>query len=138
LRKVVMLAALIMVITAVVATAAFAATRTGNQNANTLNGTNADDIIYGLGGNDDIDGRGGDDNLYGGEGRDDIQGGTGEDYIVGDKGRDTVFAGGANDFVDTADEQFDFVNCGGGDDDTAVVDVEDNVSNNCENVFEVD
>ena len=131
-----MLAALVGVVTLLAATAAFAATRTGNQNANTLNGTSGDDVIYGLGGNDDINGLGGDDNLYGGEGRDDIEGGGGEDYIVGGKGRDTVFASRGDDFVDTADEQFDFVNCGGGDD-TAVVDEDDNVSSNCEDVFEV-
>jgi Ca2+-binding RTX toxin-like protein len=135
-KKILMLAACIGVLTLIVATAAFAATRTGNQNANTLRGTSSDDVIYGLGGNDDIFGQGDDDRLYGGEGRDDIEGGGGEDYIVGGKGRDTLFGGRGDDFIDAADEQLDFVNCGGGDD-VAVVDQEDQVSSNCEDVFEV-
>jgi Ca2+-binding RTX toxin-like protein len=82
-----------------------------------VNGTGADDILYGLeaygdtlyglGGNDTIYGYGNDDTLYGGEGNDVLDGGAGSDTLVGGDGNDVldgfwgsdVLIGGSGDDV---------------------------------------
>ncbi len=73
-----------------------------------LIGTNNDDTIYGLGGNDLLSGRDGDDGLYGGAGADSVFGGNGndvlvtengEDYLDGGAGADDLYGGNNNDVL---------------------------------------
>ena len=65
----------------------------GNDEAQTLEGSLADDQIAGLGGDDYIDGRVGNDTLYGGDGNDVLVGGAGFDVLSGDMGDDILVAG---------------------------------------------
>lgn len=76
----------------------------GNNNGNTLAGTNEDDEIQGLGGNDTLRGRDGNDDLYGGEGRDRLEGGDGDDLLDGGAGADRLIGGDGDDayYVDNA------------------------------------
>ncbi len=60
--------------------------------ANTLTGTEFNDIIFGNGGDDIIDGLGGDDLLVGGNGDDDIDSGGANDTISGGDGTNTIRA----------------------------------------------
>jgi len=60
----------------------------GKAESETLNGTNADDQIYALGGNDFLFGLLGNDYLDGGDGDDTIEGGAGGDTSVGGAGKD--------------------------------------------------
>ncbi len=66
----------------------------GTDNPETLNiddgVTNLDDIINGLGGNDNIFGLGGDDDIFGGDDDDEIEGGAGADLLNGGTGSDTA------------------------------------------------
>ncbi|MEL6617675.1 MAG: calcium-binding protein [Pseudomonadota bacterium] len=59
---------------------------TGNTGHNTINGTNAGDVLYG--------GTGGNDQLFGGSGNDVLVAGSGDDSLTGGAGRD-VFVMGA-------------------------------------------
>ena len=52
------------------------------------NGTNADELIIGTNGYDDIAGKNGDDCIIGGGGDDDIDGGNGIDVCIGGPGND--------------------------------------------------
>jgi Ca2+-binding RTX toxin-like protein/subtilisin-like proprotein convertase family protein len=63
---------------------------TGDNSANTINGTEGQDRISGGGGNDTLNGRGGDDLIYGNDGNDTLDGGFGNDLIDGGSGVDTV------------------------------------------------
>jgi serralysin len=65
-------------------------TITGDDSANTLNGTIGDDQIYGLGGNDTLNGGAGNDFLDGGTGADKLVGGNGDDIYVVDNISDTA------------------------------------------------
>ena len=56
----------------------------GDENNNSLSGSNGDDVLLGYGGNDDI---------WGGSGNDWIEGGTGNDTLQGQSGNDTYFWG---------------------------------------------
>jgi len=60
-----------------------------DQVADTLRGTNSDDVIRGYGGADTIYGNAGHDVIYGGHGDDWIRGGTGWDTMTGGTGADT-------------------------------------------------
>jgi hypothetical protein len=71
----------------------------GDNNSNTLKGTNNLDIIVGNNGNDTINGGGGDDLISGGNGNDTISGGGGNDLISGDNGDDIINAGTGSDIV---------------------------------------
>jgi Ca2+-binding RTX toxin-like protein len=66
----------------------------GTDNPETLNEddgvTNLDDVINGLGGNDNIFGLGGDDDIFGGNDDDEIEGGGGADLVNGGAGNDTA------------------------------------------------
>lgn len=82
---------------------------TGNNGNNTINGSNVDDTIYGLGGNDHLNGRGGNDTIYGGTGDDDIEGNDGNDTLYGEDGNDDISGGNGNDVLNGgagADELF--------------------------------
>lgn len=69
----------------------------------TLNGSEAGDLIAGELGDDTIRGFGGDDQLDGGVGRDRIDGGTGDDLLIGgpedSDSRDRIFGGAGNDEI---------------------------------------
>ncbi|HET9630293.1 MAG TPA: FG-GAP-like repeat-containing protein [Novosphingobium sp.] len=82
------------------------------EGADSIVGTNANDLIDGLGGNDTIDGLDGNDTLIGGSGNDALFGGTGIDSMIGGTGDDfylvddpgdivVEFSGGGSDEVAT-------------------------------------
>ena len=82
--------------------AIFRATEDRDEITGDVDDENDSDIIYGLGGNDELRGGdgndflfgdAGDDELYGGEGNDELRGGTGIDYLSGDAGDDTYLFG---------------------------------------------
>lgn len=80
-------------------------TGTNDSGGAALRGGNADDIIDGLGGDDDLWGRDGNDTLIGGDGADNLRGGKGDDTLYGGDGNDVlhgdqdddVLYGGAGD-----------------------------------------
>ena len=71
----------------------------GTDESEQLDGTEGDDIICALGGNDIIRGLGGDDTIYGDSGNDEIRAGGGDDSVVGGSGEDSVRGGGGVDTV---------------------------------------
>ena len=76
------------------------AIRIGTGANDTLNGTNAFDLLFGLAGNDFLAARGGADVAFGGLGNDYIDGGNGTDTLFGDDGADTLFGGAGADRLD--------------------------------------
>jgi Ca2+-binding RTX toxin-like protein len=73
----------------------------GNNNDNTLNGTNLNDDIEGRDGNDKLFGFGGNDDLEGGNGKDVLDGGSGRNDLEGGTGNDVfVFKSGNTDIDD--------------------------------------
>ena len=81
---------------------------TGNSSANTLSGTDAndilnggagDDVLRGLGGNDTLNGGGDNDTLYGGSGIDTLNGDAGNDTLMGGSGADVINGGDGNDIL---------------------------------------
>ena len=115
---------------------ALAANIDGTPGADDLVGTDQADVIHGSGGKDYISGLAAADLLYGGadkdtvvgrEDNDRIYGNTGSDLLFGNEGNDTIYSGG--------DRGKDIVKCGLGKKDTAYVDKEDRVKNNCEHLF---
>jgi Ca2+-binding RTX toxin-like protein len=75
------------------------ATIVGTDRSERIRGTNGDDVIVALGGNDVIDGRGGDDRICAGGGNDTVRGGAGNDVIYAGAGNDKVFGQGGLDIV---------------------------------------
>ncbi len=73
----------------------------------TLNGGDANDFLYGYGGDDVLNGDDGNDTLFGGDGDDYLHGGTGSDTLYGGNGNDTLHGGSGGDTI-----------IGGGGDDT--------------------
>ena len=71
----------------------------GTDNADTLDGTGADDRIAGDEGNDSIDGGDGYDTIRGGAGDDSIDGGARDDYLRGNDGQDTIEGGSGADII---------------------------------------
>lgn len=63
----------------------------------------ADDVIYGMGGNDRLDGEAGNDYLNGGEGNDTILGGYGDDRLIGGMGNDSLDGGRGSDILEGGD-----------------------------------
>jgi hypothetical protein len=92
----------VLVLAALVAPAAWAATINGTPRSDRLRGTRGADAIFGLAGNDDIAGLAGNDLLDGGPGRDALSGGAGSDRVAAaeDGARDTVRCGRGTDLVD--------------------------------------
>lgn len=70
---------------------------TGSNSDDILGGVAGNDRIFGLGGNDEINGRGGDDLLAGGDGDDILRGGDGRDALRGGRGNDTLNGGTGDD-----------------------------------------
>ena len=93
------------------------------------------DRIYGLGAADTIEGLAGNDDCYGGSGADEIDCGGGKDRMDGGFGSDDLLGGPQNDLISAADGYEDNVNCGTGTNDTAYVDNQDTVHQNCENIW---
>jgi Ca2+-binding RTX toxin-like protein len=89
MRKTGMMVALVAVMVALFATAAYAATIDGNDNPNALFETDDDDLIRGFGGGDVIDA-----NNYGDD-EDILRGGSGNDRLLANDGDtlDTVYGG---------------------------------------------
>jgi Ca2+-binding RTX toxin-like protein len=118
---------LVFVVVLVVAAAsvAVAANRIGNNEANTLPGTDQADNIYGLGsgdtlngalgsaGNDEVSGNGGADTMNGGLNDDTMVGGAGVDVM--NAGNSTNATGGQLDFVHSLDGVAETVCFGTGD-----------------------
>lgn len=75
-----------------VAGAAFAATRLGDNGPNRLVGTNQNDVLRGFGGNDKLFGLNDSDRLFGGRGNDVLNGGDDGDDFFGGPGRDLIQA----------------------------------------------
>ncbi|MDX1919080.1 MAG: calcium-binding protein [Candidatus Caenarcaniphilales bacterium] len=73
------------------------ARRIGNNQNNTLTGTNFADFIQGLGGDDTLNGLGGSDRIFGGEGNDTIFGGNGRDFLAGGEGDDILYGEAGRD-----------------------------------------
>ncbi len=71
----------------------------GTNGADTLTGTEGDDVICGRKGHDTINGLGGNDIIFGGKGRDTIDGGDGDDVIRGQRGKDTISGGAGDDEI---------------------------------------
>jgi Ca2+-binding RTX toxin-like protein len=71
----------------------------GNGMAETLVGTDRDDIIYAGGGNDGLSGGGGNDLLFGRDGNDILAGGSGADTLIGGAGNDTLIGGIGHDLL---------------------------------------
>ena len=98
------------------------ALRIGNDNANTLNGTDGNDFIYGLGDRDILTGRAGNDEISGNNGADIMKGNANDDVMVGGRGSDDINTGnstdlgsGLEDFVYAFDGVPDTVCVGTGD-----------------------
>lgn len=84
------------------------ATIRGNSRGNTLNGTDAADVVFGLGGSDHISGGAGQDVLYGdddslsdtfGSGNDRLDGGLDADLLIGGAGNDALTGGDGDDIL---------------------------------------
>ena len=115
---------------------ALADTIDGTSGPDDLVGTDQADVIHASGGVDYVSGLAGPDLLYAGAGNDTMVGRDGNDSIYGNTGSDTLFGNESNDTINSAgDRGKDVVKCGLGDADTAYVDEEDWVKENCENVF---
>jgi hypothetical protein len=86
----------------------------GDARANNLTGSDARDLLMGLGGRDRLDGGAGDDQLVGGEGRDRLTGGAGNDIMEGGGDRDmfVIGAGNGDDVIADFTER-DFVQLSG-------------------------
>src|SRR5205814_9381957 len=76
------------------------ASQMGTQNAETLTGNNANDMLHGYAGNATLKGSGGSDLIFGDAGNDTIDGGSGADIIHGGAGSDSMTGGtGADVFA---------------------------------------
>ncbi len=111
MRKITTIATTLMLMLALPAGAAFAATIVGHPWSETLEGTSKVDTISGLAGDDALIGKGGNDFLYGGNGHDGLYGGAGDDEVHGGSGNDraeerAVYGGEGNDtlFGDDGDD----------------------------------
>ena len=71
----------------------------GTDNADTLHGTDSEDLIYAGGSNDTVIGWNGDDLIFGEGGRDSIFGGKGNDFILGNEGYDRLKGGDGDDQI---------------------------------------
>ncbi|WP_288926582.1 hypothetical protein [uncultured Maritimibacter sp.] len=91
-------------------------TLTGTDIGQRILGGHLDDILNGLGGEDDLQGGDGDDTLDGGDDDDRVLGGMGSDTLRGGAGRDWVRGGDDGDMVEGGDDR-DWLFGDDGDDD---------------------
>lgn len=115
----------------------------GGAGDDTLSGGRGDDGLEGDTGDDHMEGGDGDDTLSGGAGNDTLYGMNNDDTLIGEAGNDITWGGSGNDRIETRDNEVDFVNCGPGSQDVAIVDVdtidvidEDFLADRCETVDE--
>jgi hypothetical protein len=104
MRKTGMMVAMVALLVAMFATAAYAATIEGNNRDNTLFETPQNDRIYGNAGNDELNAweySGDTDRLYGGRGRDVLYAddGDGQDLLDGGRGYDECYGDVGDTFV---------------------------------------
>ncbi|MBE0484227.1 MAG: hypothetical protein IBX52_12080, partial [Bacterioplanes sp.] len=71
----------------------------GTDGDDVLYGLSGDDVIHGGAGNDIISGGAGDDNLYGGDGNDRLFGGAGDDNLYGGDGNDRLYGDDGDDVL---------------------------------------
>lgn len=93
--------------------------------ANSIEGSNDDDVMYGYGGDDELFGKYGYDTLFGGDGDDFLSGGWGKDNLYGGNGNDLMYGddhyrywwieGGEDDFMDGGDGVDSMYGMGGND-----------------------
>lgn len=76
----------------------------GTNQSEKINGTNGDDLIFGLDGSDKIDGKGGNDCIVGGDQSDKIIGGNGNDVLLGGAGSDSLEGNNNSDKLYGGDE----------------------------------
>lgn len=69
------------------------------EDADTIYGSNRNDLLSGLGGNDILYGKDGNDTLNGGTSSDTLIGGAGDDWLNGDSGADILDGGAGNDIL---------------------------------------
>lgn len=72
----------------------------GTATGNTINATDAWDVLYGYAGQDFLHGMGGNDTIYGGDDRDRLYGETGDDTLYGEAGVDYLYGHEGNDTLD--------------------------------------
>jgi Ca2+-binding RTX toxin-like protein len=127
--KVLVVAALMMVLSAGVALAASPLVITGTESGEQIKGTKAAETIYALGGSDEITDGLGTDLVYGGKGKDNLIG------YGGDTSLDHFYGGSGDDLFQPGDRPAvkDVVRCGPGTD-TVYADNKDEVSETCERV----
>ncbi len=138
----------------------------GTAAADSIFGQETRDVIVAREGNDVVEGNDGDDEIQGDDGGDQLRGEDGDDKLSGNRGPDQLddssgfFGPGGpepsvedtdelngnrgRDFLNAVDGDFnDSLNCGAGDEDTALFDVNDetnesdSVDNSCENLVPV-
>jgi hypothetical protein len=90
MRKLVLMAAVLVLTGALVGGVSASAVRT-------INGTPKNDVLRGTRGADTINGKAGNDKLYGNAGNDTLVGGSGNDLVVGGPGKDRLRCGGGTD-----------------------------------------
>ena len=109
----------------------------GTPRADELVGTWRSEIIFALGGADQVQGRAGADRIFGGAGDDALRGGPGPDSLFGGPGVDHIAGGPGDDLILAAgDGTADVIDCGDGRQDLAIVDPNDEVANDCEFVWQ--
>ncbi|MBJ6373417.1 S8 family serine peptidase [Sedimentitalea arenosa] len=79
---------------------------TGTVFADTIRGSNGDNILEGMDGDDRIFGRGGGDRILGGAGDDDLRGGGGDDFIFDGDGIDRMRGANGDDVFDLIADDF--------------------------------
>ena len=67
--------------------------------ADSVTGSDRDEVVYGNLGDDVLTGGGGTDNLYGGKDNDDVRGGDGDDAVYGNLGDDVIGGDNGNDVL---------------------------------------
>ncbi len=87
----------------------------GTESDDTIEGTSAQEAVFGYGGNDTIKTRQGDDIVYGGDGDDYIDTCEGNDIIFGEGGNDTILSGAGDDIVYGGDGNDTITNKSGND-----------------------
>jgi Ca2+-binding RTX toxin-like protein len=135
--------AVVMVLVAVFATAAYAAVITGRNGSDLIIGTPKRDQIDARGGKDRVNGMAGDDHIVGGLGPDRLYGADGDDTLLDgagefgqDRSADIIRGGAGSDFVLAFSDSKakDLLRCGGGFDRVLVDKGIDRVAEDCEKV----
>jgi Ca2+-binding RTX toxin-like protein len=130
MRRTMMILAVGALLLTLTASVALAATRYGTSGNDVLSGTGYTDQMYGYAGDDLMYGLQGNDLMYGGRGVDTLYGRDGADNLYGGSGGDGLYGEAGNDYLNAADGQKDYVDCGSGRDSYTTDSVD--VVRNCE------